>query len=322
VSALPSADSRRFRAAREDEWRRLEALLVRAERKSLPTLYRGALSSLSVARETSLDLELVTYLEGLCARAYFFVYGVRTSPWRRMGVFFGSDWPEAVRSLWKETIVAMLVMLAGALAGFLLVAGDPSWFGAFVPEELAGGRTFDAPAEELRSTLYDRGEGTDLLGAFAALLFTHNSQVAILAFALGFAFGIPTLLLLVYNGTTLGAFVALFVSHGLGAELGGWLIIHGSTELFAIALAGAAGLRIGSAVVFPGERARMAAAAVAGRTAAIAMAGVLIMLFVAGLLEGIGRQTITSDAARYAIGIGVLMLWFGFYYLPRRRADG
>jgi hypothetical protein len=66
----------------------------------------------------------------------------------------------------------------------------------------------------------------------------------------------------------------------------------------------------------------MAAAAVAGRTAAIAMAGVLIMLFVAGLLEGIGRQTITSDAARYAIGIGVLMLWFGFYYLPRRRADG
>ena len=333
MSALPSADSRRFRAAREDEWRRLEALLARAERKSvrtlsdeelmaLPTLYRGALSSLSVARETSLDLELVTYLEGLCARAYFFVYGVRTSPWRRMAAFFGSDWPKAVRGLWRETIVAVLVMLAGALAGFLLVTGDPTWFGAFVPEELAGGRTFDSSAEELRSTLYDRGEGTDLLGAFAALLFTHNSQVSIMAFALGFAFGIPTLLLLIYNGTTLGAFVALFVSHGLGEELGGWLIIHGSTELFAIALAGAAGLRIGSAVVFPGEMPRMAAATVAGRTAATAMAGVLIMLFVAGLLEGIGRQTITSDAARYAIGIGALALWLGFYYLPRRRADG
>ena len=37
-------------------------------------------------------------------------------------------------------------------------------------------------------------------------------------------------------------------------ELGGWLIIHGSTEIFAIVLAGAAGFRIGWSVVFPGER--------------------------------------------------------------------
>src|SRR5207253_6687999 len=83
------ANPRAFRAAREHEWARLEDILNRAERHSvrdlddedlraLPVLYRGALSSLSVARETSLDLELVTYLEGLCARAYFFVYGVRT----------------------------------------------------------------------------------------------------------------------------------------------------------------------------------------------------------------------------------------------------
>ncbi len=332
MTALAPADVRSFRAGRQEEWRRLESMLQIAERKSvrglsdedllaLPVLYRNALSSLSVARETSLDLELVTYLEGLCARAYFFVYGVRTSPWQRLALFFSRDWPEAVKSLWRETLVAALLLIAGAVAGFALVSHDPIWFGSFVPQDLAGGRDFAATRDHLTDTLYSRG-GEGWLGAFATFLFTHNSQVAILCFALGFAFGVPTALLLVFNGATLGAFFALFVSRGLGFQLGGWLMIHGTTELFAIILAGAAGLRIGSAVVFPGEESRLTAATRAGRTAALAMAGVVLMLFVAGLLEGVGRQTILNDGARYAVAAGVLLLWLGFYYLPRRRRDG
>jgi uncharacterized membrane protein SpoIIM required for sporulation len=332
VNALSAAASYAFRAAREDEWRRLDTLVTRAERKSpralsdedlmaLPILYRGALSSLSVARETSLDLELITYLEGLCARAYFFIYGVRTSPWRRLGAFFRHDWPTAVRSLWRETIVAALLLLAGVLAGYLLVSRDPSWFGSFVPGDLSGGRDFSSTREHLSSTLYDNGE-KGMLGIFATFLFTHNSQVSILCFTLGFAFGVPTALLLVSNGATAGAFYALFASRGLGFELGGWLLIHGVTEMFAIILAGAAGLKIGWAVVFPGDASRMTAASEAGRTAALVMAGVVVMLFVAGLLEGVGRQRITSDGARYAIAAGSLLLWTGFYYLPRRRRDG
>ena len=105
-------------------------------------------------------------------------------------------------------------------------------------------------------------------------------------------------------------------------ELGGWVIIHGTTELFAIVLAGAAGFRIGWSVVFPGERSRLAAAAASGRVAALVMAGVVAMLFVAGLLEGFGRQLITDDVARYAIGGAMLLFWCLYFYWPRRRADG
>ena len=330
AAGLP-ADSRAFRAARQPEWERLEAILLRAEKKSvralsdeellaLPVLYRGALSSLSVARETSLDLELVTYLEGLCARAYFFVYGVRTPARKRLGAFFARDWPGAVRSLWPETLASALLTLIGALAGYLLVMNNPSWFDSFVPEQLAGGRNFDASADYLRSTLY-HDEGAGGLSAFATFLFTHNSQVSLLCFALGFAFGVPTALLLVYNSTVLGAMLALFASRGLGTEFGGWLIIHGSTEFFAIILSGAAGFRIGWAVVFPGERTRIAAATRAGRTAAIAMAGVVAMLACAGLLEGYGRQLVNDGPTRYAIGLGMLALWLLYFYLPRRPAD-
>ena len=87
-------------------------------------------------------------------------------------------------------------------------------------------------------------------------------------------------------------------------------------------LAGAAGFRIGWSVVFPGELSRLAAASASGRTAALAMAGVVAMLFVAGLLEGFGRQLIIDDAARYAIGGAMLLLWLLYFYWPRRRAHG
>lgn len=308
-------------------------MLARAERKSakalsddellaLPILYRGALSSLSVARETSLDLELITYLEDLCTRAYFFVYGVRTSASSRIGIFFAHDWPAAVRSLWKETIAAFALTLIGVLAGYLLVSSDPSWYGSFVPAELAGGRDFQASAEDLRRTLYHE-QGAQGLSAFATFLFTHNSQVAMLCFALGFAFGVPTAMLLIHNGAMLGAILALFVSRGLGFELGGWLIIHGSTEFLAIILAGAGGFRIGWSVVFPGEESRMDAAATAGRKAALVMAGVVVMLMTAGLLEGFGRQLITVDSLRYAVGLLMLIFWMGYFYIPfgRGQAD-
>jgi uncharacterized membrane protein SpoIIM required for sporulation len=323
------ADARMFRAAREEEWRRLEAILTRAEKKSvaalsdedllaLPILYRGALSSLSVARETSLDLELIHYLEGLCARAYFFVYGVRTSAGSRLRAFFASDWPAAVRGLWRETAVSFAITTIGILAGYFLVAADPGWFDSLVAQEMAQGRDFGASVESLRETLY-HDEGSQWLSAFATQLFTHNSQVCMLSFALGFAFGVPTAMLLVYNGATVGAMLALFASHGLGYEMGGWLIIHGSTEFFAIVLAGAAGFRIGWSVVFPGEQGRLAAATASGRSAAIVMGGVVVMLLVAGLLEGLGRQLVTADAVRYAIGLAMLVLWLGYFYLPRRR---
>lgn len=319
---------RTFRAAREHEWGRLEEILRRAEERSvralddedlraLPVLYRGALSSLSVARETSLDLELVTYLEGLCARAYFFVYGVRTPLRSRIAAFFTRDWPLAMRSLWRETLVSLLLTLVGALAGYLLVAADPSWYDNFVGAELASGRDFSASTEFLRSTLYDGAQG-DGLSILAAFLFRHNAEIAIFCFALGFAFGVPTVVLLIMNATMLGAFLMLFDSHGLLFEMGGWLSIHGTTEIFAIVLAGAAGFRIGWSVVFPGETTRLAAAAASGRTASLAMVGVVLMLFCAGLLEGFGRQLIVEDWARYTIGGIMLAFWCAYFYLPRR----
>lgn len=325
----PIVNASRFRAAHAEDWERLDHLLTRIEKRSirvlsdedllaLPLLYRTTLSSLSVARDTSLDRGLVTYLEQLSTRAYFQIYGVQSSLWRQLGHFFARGWPEAVRSLWRETLAAVVLTFASALLAYLLVSSDPAWFFGIIPEQMAQGRTPTASVETLRSTLYDK-QG-NFLGTFATFLFTHNAQIAIFSFALGFAFAAPTVLLLIYNGLSLGAFVAVFAAKGLGPNVIGWLMIHGTTEIFAICLSGAAGLRIGMAIAFPGTKSRTASAVEAGRTAAVAMGGTVIMLAVAGLLEGIGRQTVTNDGLRYLIGSAMLAGWLLYFYLPRRRA--
>jgi uncharacterized membrane protein SpoIIM required for sporulation len=327
--AAPMVNATRFRAAHQEAWERLERIVTRIEKRSvralaeddllaLPVLYRTTLSSLSIARETSLDRALQTYLEQLCPRAYFQIYGSPASAWRQIGQFFARDWPRAVISLWRETLAAALLTILGAALGYWLVRHDPSWFYSIIPPELAEGRDPSASAQTLRDVLYG-GKDSDPLATFATLLFTHNSQVALFAFALGFAFAVPTALLLVYNGLTLGALVEIYVQKGLSTALGGWLIIHGSTELFAITLAGAAGFRIGLAVGFPGRQGRLESAVSAGRTGGTAMAGVILMLLVAGLLEGIGRQTIQVDWQRYALGLSMFVGWLVYYYLPRGR---
>ena len=273
----PLVNATRFRQAHEEDWARLEQIVTRMEKRSirslsdedllaLPGLYRTTLSSLSVARDTSLDRGLITYLERLCTRAYFQIYGVQTPASRQLTGFFARGWPNAVRGLWRETLFCVVLTFGAALVAYLLIRSDPTWFYSMIPEGLAGGRDPSASAEFLRSTLYGGAKDKDgWLGAFATFLFTHNSQIAIFAFALGFAFAVPTVLLILYNGLMLGAFYAVFAAKGLGPNVIGWLMIHGTTEIFAICISGAAGIRIGTAIAFPGRASRMDSAVEAGR---------------------------------------------------------
>lgn len=324
--------SDRFRLEREGDWARLEQIVTQMEKGrskrlsdedvlALPTLYRTLLSSLSIARENSLDAGLIDYLEGLSLRSYFLVYGTQTSFGRWLKEFFGGGWSRAVRAIQLEIWISLFVMVAGAVVGYVLVAGDSDWFYALVPGQFADVRVPGASEEALRGTLFG-SEDQDGLGVFAAYLFSNNAQVAILAFALGFAFAIPSILLLIHNLALLGAMLWVFAQRGLTVEFVGWLSIHGTTELFAILLAGAAGIHVGRSIAFPGDRSHLAAASAAGKRAALVMVGVIIMLICAGLLEGFARQLVDNTVGRYAIGYGILLLWLIYFIGAGRKYRG
>ncbi|WP_143435297.1 stage II sporulation protein M [Henriciella aquimarina] len=319
--------SYRFREERQEAWESLDRIVTRAEKRgvkalsdedmmALPRLYRQAVSSLSVARSISLDQNVLAYLETLCARAYFFVYGTRASMGTRIAQYFRRDWPLAVQGALWPTLLAFFCLFGGALLAFFLCLQDMEWYWTFHPGwEL---RNPDASVETLRDTLYtEETDIADMLAAFAGQLFSHNSGIAIFAFALGFCFGLPTAILLIYNGVYLGSFFAVFWQKGLGPELTGWLFIHGVTELFAVILAGAAGFMIGGAVAFPGTKSRMQSLKDAGNSAALVIIGAVLMLFIAALLEGFGRQMINVDLTRYIIAILSLVFWLTYFYWPR-----
>jgi uncharacterized membrane protein SpoIIM required for sporulation len=321
--------SRRFRVEREADWRRLESVLDRFEsgRSSelsddevvaIPVLYRSVLSSLSAARAVSLDQSLISYLEALSTRAYFCVYGTRTSLFERLSQFLLQDWRAGVRSLWRETIVSAAFGIFGTVVAFYMVRTSARWFFAFVPVGLSGGRDPGASTDDLRSVLFE-SQNSDILPFFSSYLFTHNAEIALLSFALGFACCLPTVFLLFYNGLILGALFALYFEHGLAVDFGGWVLIHGVTELFAITLSGAAGFKIGWTLAFPGQASRLDAMSVAGRQAASTMVGVVIMLAVAGLLEGFARQLVTNTSIRYIIAAATALGWLAFYYAPAKR---
>ncbi|GAA4034675.1 stage II sporulation protein M [Sphingomonas rosea] len=321
----------RFRVEHSADWEKLDSLVERLEKKSLralsdddmlelPRLYRTTLSSLAMARDTSLDRALLSYLEQLSTRAYFQIYGVQTSPWRQVTHFFAVGWPAAIRALWRELAFCAALTIAAGIAAFFLVRGDPEWFYGIIPAGLAQGRDPSASVGALRATLYDGGDGP--LALFATFLFTHNAQIAIFSFALGFALAVPTILLIGYNGLMLGAIFAVFEAKGLGPNFAAWLMIHGTTELLAICVAGAAGMKIGMALAFPGALTRMDATIAAGRVAATAMLGAVVMLAVAGLLEGIGRQTINDDWLRALIGGVALAGWLIYFFWSARRRRG
>lgn len=322
--------SDRFRLEREADWKRLEEVLRRMEAGrsrgvsdedllALPVLYRTAASSLSIARETSLDAALVAYLEALTQRAWFLVYGPRASLWSWFRGFLGGGWSASVRGLGVDLLIALALMVAGVVVGWLLVASSPDWYYSLVPGGMADVRVPGASREVLRGTLFGN-QGQNGMSVFAASLFSNNAQVSILCFALGFAFCLPTMLLLVQNTALMGAMLWLYHGQGLLLDFVGWLAIHGTTELFAILLAGAAGIHIGRSMAFPGNLSVIDAAAAAGRRAAQVMTGVVLMLIVAAVLEGFGRQLIDSTPSRLIVGSFMLVLWTGYFFAFRREA--
>jgi uncharacterized membrane protein SpoIIM required for sporulation len=321
--------SSEFRRTREQSWQELERLVDTAERKGvqalppselqrLPQLYRSALSSLSVARAIALDRQLLLYLESLSLRSYLAIYSPRTSL-AAAGSQFLRAFPAAVLSARWHFLIAVLAFVVGGIAGFWLTVEDESWFTTLVPASLAQGRGVASTRESLLATeIFAPWHGLgDSLLVVANVLFNHNTMVGIMTFSLGLLAGVPTVLLVAYQGVILGAFLALHYDRGIAVDFLGWVSIHGVTEISAILLCGAAGLVISEKILFPDRYSRVDSLALHGRRAAEIAVGAVLMFFIAGILEGVFRQLIASTPWRFAIAAATGVGWLAYLRLVR-----
>jgi uncharacterized membrane protein SpoIIM required for sporulation len=323
--------SAEFRRTREQSWVDLEKLIGITARRGvgalspdelqrMPQLYRSALSSLSVARAIALDRNLLLYLESLSLRAYLALYSPRIGI-GEAGRQFLRAFPAAVISARWHVLIAFLALAVGTMAGFWLTVGDEGWFTTFVPTWLSGGRgVASTRASLLNGEIFAPWPGFAVsLGVVSNFLFSNNTIVGILAFGFGLFAGVPTVLLIAYQGLTLGAFLALHYNRGLTVDFLGWLSIHGVTELTAIVLFGAAGLVLAEKMLFPDRYSRIDSLALHGRRAAEIAVGAVMMLFVAAILEGEFRQLVASTPWRFVIAAASAVGWLSYIVLWRPR---
>jgi len=326
----PILRSYRFRRERQSSWLELETLMNRAEADGLqsldsdqlsrlPVLYRAALSSLSVARAISLDKNVVSYLTSLAIRAYAFVYGTRHSLRSSIGGFFLDQYPSLVWSMRLWVAAAMITLGLGVAGGFALTERNPDAFYSLVSEEMAGGRSPLSTDEELLEVLESPDDQRlDSLGAFASFLFTHNARIGLSCFTIGIAGGIPVVALVFANGLTLGAFAAIHATRDLGFEFWAWVLPHGVTELLAVCLCAAAGMKLGAALLFPGRRRRLDALVIEGRRAANVVLGTIPLFLLAALIEGFFRQLMLDETIRYLVAAATALGWL-IYFTPVSR---
>lgn len=300
-------------------WERLRGLLDEAQEGAalgperlaeLLSLYRSACSDLNRARSMTANPDLLGPLNQLVGRAYRFIYRGRPRArlWAgRLRRFFLRDVPATFRREEASVRRAALVLLAGAFLGMGAVVADRSAAELLVPPQM-----FTASPRDRVEHIESEAERIDTLSKateFGSYLYTHNLQVSFLTFALGALTLIGGALLLFYNGVLLGAVAAAYLADGAGTFFVAWVGPHGALEVPSIIFAGAAGMRLGQALLFPGDQTRAAALRDAFRPVFHMLATTAVLLVCAGLIEGSFSQ-MSAKSVRYPIKIAVAAALF------------
>jgi uncharacterized membrane protein SpoIIM required for sporulation len=293
------ADLDRFIVEETPCWRELESILDRMDRdmafrmdmagvKRFHYLYQRTSSDLARMGDFAADPGLRSYLQSLVARGFSEIHESRRGRCFAPCAWFFRTFPAAFRRHVRAFALASAITLLGAAFGAGALYLDRADKEILLPfENLLGNPAERVAREELKvNEDLERGKYS-----FSSYLMTNNTRVAVSCMALGFTFGIGTLILLFYNGVILGAVVLDYVVAGKTAFLFGWLLPHGVVEIPAILIAGQSGFVLAGALLgrssgLPlGERLRLVWADLA-----TLMGGVAILLVWAGLVEALFSQ--------------------------------
>ena len=168
------------------------------------------------------------------------------------------------------------------------------------------------------------GPGALSAGDQAALsseIFTNNIRVTFLAIAGGIFAGLGTAAVLIFNGGFIGAILGLTIENGSSAGFVELVVPHGVLELSCIAVAAAAGLRIGWALVEPGTLTRGQSLRREARPAMELVLGTMPWLVLAGLVEGFVTGSTGGLGGAIVVGVGLGVVFWGLVAWRGRRSS-
>jgi uncharacterized membrane protein SpoIIM required for sporulation len=330
MSVASALTERAFAERRRADWEALEALGVRASRGlsklspedvvHLSPLYRSVCNDLAAAQAARYSAPLVEYLLGLTASTHGLIYGPhargdedksRGSVRRAWLVAF----PRAVRNRRREMLLAAALFFVPFALGALLTLRDPTFAFRIVPEAMlrpltdAYAKGFDGGRES--------GEGMLMAGFYVY----NNVGIALRCFALGIFAGLGSAFYLVQNGLSIGAILGYVASQGAGANIGVFIVGHGSLELGAIVLAGGAGLSIGWSIVAPGDLPRLTSLQRRAREILVIVAGAAVMLVMAAAIEGFWSASSAPTPVKLAVGATLFVLVLAYILFAGRAPE-
>ncbi len=280
-------------------------------------LYRQCCEHLALARERAYPVHLVARLEALTARAHQRIYRRHDFGLGALRDLVLHGAPEAVRALRWHLLVSALVFLLPALVVGVATWVDPQF--ALTVVDAHQIREFDKmygpeAGEHLGRTSSDDWQ---MFGFYIA----HNVGIAFQCFAAGITFGVGSLVMLAYNGLLLGAVSGLLVTRGDAERFFSFVVTHSAFELTAIVLAGAAGLKLGHAMLAPGRLTRTGALMQAARDTSPVVFAFFVMLLVAAALEAFWSSAgWIAPAVKYGVGGACWLLVMAYLGLQGRGA--
>lgn len=316
-----------FVAAHQGAWWRLHELTDRArtlrqvtpdELDEMVHLYQRSGANLANARvEYAADSALVNRLTLLVSDAHGVLYGQRDTEVQRGIVQFATvTFPAAIYSLRKYILAAALLTFVPWAVFQIWLSVSPTAFDVAAPDG-AGEQYINQDFEDYYSNQPSQN--------FATEVFFNNIRVGFLAFAAGVLFCVVTAALLAWNGANGGMAGGLFTHAGQADKFWGLILPHGMLELSAVIVAGAAGLRIGWAIIDPGDRPRRNALTDEARRSGSVLVGLVVAFLLAAMVEGFVTGKPWPTSVRVGIGIFVFVLFWGWtivYAVRLRRTGG
>lgn len=287
-----------------------------------PHRYRELAHHLVLARDRAYSPELVDYLNQLVLRGHQVLYGSRGNALNAVRAFIGQGFPALVR---HESLVVWIAiaLLFVPLLGLIAVL---HYFPEFVyylvnPEQLRSYERMYAPGNRVLGPHREASSQVMMFGYY----IWNNVKIDFQCFAGGLLFGVGAIFFLVYNGIAIGAVAGHLTQLGYIQTFWGFVAGHSSWELLGAALSGAAGLKLGWALVAPGRLTRLASLKAAARPAVRLLYGAAGMTTFAAFVEAFwSSSTAIPPQVKYIVGITFWLLLAAYFLFAggRRGANG
>jgi uncharacterized membrane protein SpoIIM required for sporulation len=297
-----------YTAAHRADWDRLDALarqrsFTGAQADELIDRYQSGATQLSVLKTSAGSTVQGDRLSISLSRARGRFTGTGRNVFAQLPRFFVRELPAALYRLRWLTLAVTVVTV--------IVAGLYAWWALSNPNVLANFGS-DAQLKQLVNHKFVDYYSENPAASFTGQVWTNNAWIAAQCIAFGIL-GVYVPVVVLQNAENLGVTGAVMFAYDKGDVFFQYIAPHGMLELTSIFVAAAAGIRIFWAWIAPGARTRSQALAEDGRALFTVSIGLVVSLFVSGIIEGFVTPSPLPWPVK--IGIGALALAAFLFYM-------